>query len=613
MYELKVKDTTGIWHNLDLIPGEEPAMTYQVNDIAELKDRQADYSRQMKLPKTSTNLSILERLDIFEANALTPYRTIECRLYSNGFTLAGKGSLFVIDRVGEYIEGQIISGNAGLFSLMQNSLMEDADLGYTIVGSVVMPQWVRRRWAVLGKQFETYKSFSHYFFNLHETAKRLVELCGYTLDTNLPLTTIQRDFFSAPTLKPKGDSLLVFNTSTDLDKVQTFNRASSPNSYLPLQIGNNGGGVLILTGGASNSWRGDYTSNINGRIKIFVWLGGSCTSSVAAGDFPLLMTYKFIANKGLENIINYSTVFTQATTENFHFDTIIEVDVNVGDKIYFRSLVQVPATLSNSSRYLNLSGRFTTELIAADEVPIGGKLYFGNNTGFTTYLDLFKAFCQSYGLTIQVDNNNKIVKAYTMDKLYENKAIAKDWSDKLSKEGQELSYVIDGYGQNNFIQFEKKEDLEDKGNFYVINENLEKEKELFRIKWESGIDVKSGTYELAYIPLYEYDEEIADKKKFVKSKPHLVKFNQVNYNPYFIMTHIPAQSLVDTYYYKLTNRMLVNAKCLSVEMLLTERDIEELDFFTPIYLKQFGAYFYVSKINNFVAYDRLTKVDLIRL
>lgn len=613
MYELKVKDSTGIWHNLDIIEGEEPAMTYQVNDISELEDRQADYSQNIKLPKTSANLRVLERIDIFEVNSLLPYKPLECRLFSDGFGLAGKGSLFVIDRVGEYIEGQILSGNADLFYTMQNSLMEDADLGYTIVGSPTIPQWVRRGWAVLGEQLGAYKSFRHYFFNLHETAKRLVELCGYTLDTNLPLTTIQRDFFSAPTLKPKGDSLLVFNTSTDLDKVQTFNRASSPNSYLPLQIGNNGGGVLILTGGASNSWRGDYTSNINGRIKIFVWLGGSCTSSVAAGDFPLQMTYKFIANKGLENIINYSTVFTQATTENFHFDTIIEVDVNVGDKIYFQSLVQVPATLSDSSRYLNLSGRFTTELIAADEVPIGGKLYFGNNTGFTTYLDLFKAFCQSYGLTIQVDNNNKIVKAYTMDKLYENKTIAKDWSDKLSRENQEMSFIIDGYGQNNFIGFEKKEDLEDKGNFYVSNENLEKEKDLFTIKWESGIDVKPGTYELAYIPLYEYDEEIADKKKFVNSKPHLVKFNQVNYNPYFIMTHIPAQSLVDTYYDKLINNMLVRAKCLQVELFLTERDIEELDFFIPIYLAQFGAYFYLSKIDNFMKGNRLTKVELIRL
>ena len=79
------------------------------------------------------------------------------------------------------------------------------------------------------------------------------------------------------------------------------------------------------------------------------------------------------------------------------------------------------------------------------------------------------------------------------------------------------------------------------------------------------------------------------------------------------MNHIPAQSLIDTYYDKLANRMLVNAKCLLVGLLLSERDIEELDFFTPIYLKQFGAYFYISKIRNFIAGDRLTKVDLIRL
>lgn len=88
--------------------------------------------------------------------------------------------------------------------------------------------------------------------------------------------------------------------------------------------------------------------------------------------------------------------------------------------------------------------------IEADYVPTGGRLYFGNNLGFTTYLDFFKAFCQTYGLTVYVDEVNKKVEAYTMYELYDNKATAKDWSDKLSKEGQELSYVIDGYGQNNF-------------------------------------------------------------------------------------------------------------------------------------------------------------------
>lgn len=609
MYELKVKDTTGVWHNLDLIPGEEPVMNYQVNIIAELKDRNCDYSQAIKLPKTPTNLRVLERMDLFEASTLMPYKNIECRLFSNGFTLAGKSSIFIVDRVGEYIEGQVLSGNAGLLFTMENRLMEDADLGYTIVGSPTIPQWVRRGWAVLGKQFEAYKSFRHYFFNLHETAKRLVELCGYTLDTNLPLTTIQRDFFSAPSLLPSNDSLEVFTGVASFSRTGGVGIGLSDytSRYFQHNISSNGLGTFTQVGNAevgATPYRLKFTSNINGKIKVRVYVSGS-----KYYDPGGLFSLQCVIYKGGSEVFN---ILKPPTETVYNIDENVEIDVEIGDVLYLTTRLDKGTTL-NAECSVDMSGSFTITEIEADEVPIGGKLYFGNNTGFTTYWDCFKTFCQTYGLTVYADENSKVVKAYTMDKLYENKTIAKDWSDKLSRENQEMSFIIDGYGQNNFIRFEKKEDLEDKGNFYVSNGNLDKWKDLFTIKWESGIDVKPGTYDLAYIPLYEYDEEIADKKKFVKGKPHLVRFSQVNYNPYFIMNHIPAQSLIDTYYDKLANRMLVNAKCLLVGLLLSERDIEELDFFTPIYLKQFGAYFYISKIRNFIAGDRLTKVDLIRL
>ena len=59
--------------------------------------------------------------------------------------------------------------------------------------------------------------------------------------------------------------------------------------------------------------------------------------------------------------------------------------------------------------------------------------------------------------------------------------------------------------------------------------------------------------------------------------------------------------------------MLVKAKTMNVELVLNEQDIEELDYFTPIYLKQFGSYFYISKISNFISNKKLTKVELIKL
>ena len=191
-------------------------------------------------------------------------------------------------------------------------------------------------------------------------------------------------------------------------------------------------------------------------------------------------TLRCVITKQNIEVFNLSKPPTETV---YYIDENVEIDVEIGDVLYLTTRLDKGTTL-NAECSVDMSGSFTVTEIAADGVPIGGRLYFGNNTGFTTYWDCFKTFCQTYGLTVYVDENSKVVKAYTMDKLYENKTIAKDWSDKLSRENQEMSFIIDGYGQNNFIRFEKKEDLEDKGNFYVSNGNLDKWKDLFTIKWE---------------------------------------------------------------------------------------------------------------------------------
>ncbi len=611
MYELKVKDTTGVWHNLDLIPGEEPVMNYQVNIIAELKDRNCDYSQAIKLPKTPTNLRVLERLDLFEASTLMPYKNIECRLFSNGFTLAGKSSIFIVDRVGEYIEGQVLSGNAGLFYTMENRLMEDADLGYTIVGSGALPQWVKWANCINGKLGEEYKTGHYYFANLFQIANRLVELCGYELICNLPETSKNRDVISLASLKPWTDSLEMFNSSAAIN-VQNLNPHNPEGQalYFKQHITRDIFGMLISENNmvvSTNKTRLLWHSNIEGKIEVHIELNYRILIN---SPHPHTLFYQVALNGQLIKEVP----LTQTAAIIGSLEEKVEVGVNKNDVVTMVCGIRSVDHVDTSS--ITISSNVEIVETEASVVPTGGKLYFGNNTGFTTYWDCFKTFCQTYGLTVYADENNKVVKAYTMDKLYENKSIAKDWSDKLSRENQELSFIIDGYGQNNFIRFEKKEDLEDKGNFYVSNGNLDKWKDLFTIKWESGEDATKGENRLAVIPLYEYSVDSQNntvKQEYKGTKPHLVEHTEVSNEFLGVVNHIPAQNLIDKYYDKLANRMLVNAKCLLVGLLLSERDIEELDFFTPIYLKQFGAYFYISKIRNFIAGDRLTKVDLIRL
>ena len=53
-YELLMKGIDGEVWSLDL-PLDAPAMNYQINNLAELKDRNASYSQRISLPRTTHN------------------------------------------------------------------------------------------------------------------------------------------------------------------------------------------------------------------------------------------------------------------------------------------------------------------------------------------------------------------------------------------------------------------------------------------------------------------------------------------------------------------------------------------------------------------------------
>lgn len=78
-----------------------------------------------------------------------------------------------------------------------------------------------------------------------------------------------------------------------------------------------------------------------------------------------------------------------------------------------------------------------------------------------------------------------------------------------------------------------------------------------------------------------------------------------------IARHRPISYQIERYYASLL-KLLQDARTLKVQMYLDVMDIYELDFFTPVYIDYFGAFFYISKINNFIA-GRLTTVELVKL
>lgn len=73
----------------------------------------------------------------------------------------------------------------------------------------------------------------------------------------------------------------------------------------------------------------------------------------------------------------------------------------------------------------------------------------------------------------------------------------------------------------------------------------------------------------------------------------------------------PLAGLRSIYYPEL-QKVLQQTKKIIRYILLTPRDITELDLLTPVYLQQDGAYFYINKIDSWRK-GQPCKVELVRL
>jgi len=133
-YRLYIQDISGIWHIADM-GDDKPAMNYQVNNIAELKDRQCDYSQNLKLPPTPINCGIFGYSDQLDVITSVPYRKLNCRLFCNESVIAGIGSYLILDKVIDSFEVQILSGNVDLFETLKSKTMNDLDLGFWQIGT----------------------------------------------------------------------------------------------------------------------------------------------------------------------------------------------------------------------------------------------------------------------------------------------------------------------------------------------------------------------------------------------------------------------------------------------------------------------------------------------
>ena len=641
MYRLLIKPYGSDIFEVADLSKINPAMTFEMNDIGNAEDAQANYSQRVTLPMTATNRRIFGNIDSNFVRSKMPYKTLEARLFADNFTLIGKGGICRILTVNENdIEVCLMSGIRSVFYEI-----EHLDFGDTeFLGKPKMPLGVRDDLSYITE----YKN-THYVFAQYNVSEFLTnyDAIGAYIQNCMPLVWLwhQCDDGSFVGLIPAIADALGITIDTTIDR-------SIINDYaltLCEPLNNNTGAIVedrenirnAKTDGADIWIQGLNYKVISWGEKIFTVhrsiVGFKINFDVASStpvDFKMAVLFdgkpdgKAIAfdvenhsdspidwdfykwqksgNRYLKSIIVRTDGRVLETDETGNYFTAATHDVlkTYKDGDDFKIIAHnyghgISEDLSVSYGVVYIEDTKSNSAISGSSINVAKSL------GFENAKEALKTFMQLFGLFPIFNYATKTLSLVNMSLTKGNKNAALDWTEKLVG-NVKRTFVIDGYGQTNNILFsENEQNQQDKISFYIADDNLDPEKDLLTLKIETGRG-------------YLIQQLNDTGTQFKKSKnPHLVILDKDNDsegypidNYYHVNRHVTSQDL--THYYDALASIINDAECVEADFLLTNYDISTLDLTKPIYLRQFGRHFYINSVQNYIS-GHLTTCTLIAI
>jgi hypothetical protein len=662
-YELLIKGIDGEVWSLDL-PLDAPAMNYQINNLAELKDRNASYSQRISLPRTTHNEQAFQFSFVVGSGSGVPYMKFPCQLFYEGALISPAGAVLnIVDVSDTSIGVQILGATVDLFDTLNNTDAKDPGDGMFLLkwytdtmgqterylsgpeGVKVLYFWL---YATLQKNpnfppsameairqvSELDKFYPH--LNWYDLVTWIFDRAGYSLETDVDLVDRAEMFLPCtyPVLAdnpkaPKASGIgWIRNPSVGTTGVTW---KGSPGVTLSDPVA---GRLTIDPVPGTFNWMTLWDTTITFRLS---W---SNPSAIQKSSVAVKVTH-------YKNDGTLAVVLTRSWSSGSSGSASVDIQMEAGEYILVSGTLAIVVNPVNSfdMRFLvSITAPPVPETSPGDKPQPGLTYDLLASTGFKSLGDIVKAFVQLFGLTVDVNPVTKVARAYSIQEFYNRRSSSgKNWSDKLIKgKDTKLTFQLSSYAQSNEMKLEDNKDnnVTDSYKFSIPDVNLQPTKLLFQIGFLAGLnqklydaDTTNNTHTLANYPIWTVNRGRMENGEMtettweynVLSKPMVVHINMSDYmRPKVRVGHTLTQVRLYTahfknlkyyvpkYYDKLINNILKRPKILQAQILLDSLDIQNLDLFNPIWLEEHGFWFYVSRINNFQA-GKIPKVDLIRM
>jgi len=546
-----------IWngHEVELSNTTKIGITYQVNNIAELQNRQGNFSNIFKIPKTRKNNLIFEFAN--NTNSDTNYKRAEVSYYEDEIPIVEDGVGY-LESVDEFYNVRVTSGIATIFSKIEwlkvGRLYQDNPRGnfiqwihdeivnsrdgskYYIFPLVAIDSVETNNIISVSDEINETKILPFLF--VRDIFERACALSGYTLGGNFGNSDImQRLILSPDTMSYSQDIILGnVNPNPDLPAVPFYGYdepgwGNDPDFTGTIPRTGLGGGTFTY-----------YIDNISpaGHIAFFY-------SGYYVGEPPNIDTIGFYGTVNIEyrmgfNIHNGGSLFTPAieyglilevlddeTNEVLWISTLLDEDNDDwaddnGPDFYFEGVGEITKTWKPYQKLkfnvkVKIQEAQTTDLewevqfvkfkVAdvqfKDIQSYGGVLFFNQMFNMLT-TDLMKDVMNMFAVNMEIDDINKIAKFNFQKNVSENKNNNYiDWSNKkIDINGMEISFIVGNYAQRNRFKYTPNDTVKTgygDSEWLIDNDTLPLDKTVVQLKTsatEHGFE--TGTTDTFNIP-----------------------------------------------------------------------------------------------------------------
>lgn len=616
------------------------ARTLQVNDLVNIENRQTNFTKNIKIPKTPKNIETLDWLGVAGNVSQFPYQKNTAKyMIGNEFLIYDGWA--IVNQTDNFYNVSIYDGAIDLYKAIENITLADLsidEIDHTKnIENVIASFGDDLQYKYIVADYNGQSQYSSTGGTVNDTVNidYLVPSTkiGYLLDKTFEYANATYDgsIFETDDFKNTYISYLRKNDGTEVNQI-IYNGSgeyfSTGSEVQPNVIAVKHNVTSGVTGGGSfDSATEAFTVDSAGIYEIsYFW---SIFADVFSGS------YYYANQRLLPKVLVNDTFFYPLSFSDSEISGSTQVPMNAGDSF------KVVATTTLGMIYYPLRFGITDSMIP---IPIWFHLQykFVSTSSETSRkaLSEFKVkeflneILWKYGLTMYKD---KYQNHYTFKNLSEiiNENNTIDWSDKFQTVNSE-SYLYGSYAQSNQLALKYNSDnvSYDDGYITVNNKNLNDSKVVIQSKVYAKEEEK--TTNLGYESnLFKYwDKEINDEGevnyKSLSSRFYWMSYTNKSYPAgkwfgsqsqatRFKAYVVPEESSANQSfnysvgkYYGEFNKILDNAKIVTANIWLTYLDVIDFDFSKLYFIKQLGAYFLVNKIINFQL-NKSTNVELIQI